>query len=57
MELKASEAEAKKLAKFKTLQEYKLGKIKEAGGLALLVYPENWLENRLLLIRMSKGEI
>ena len=37
------------------MQEYKLRKIREAGGIAIVVYPENWGMVYNYLLNLSKG--
>lgn len=50
--------ELKKDGKSKTtrIQDYELGKIRKAGGVALLAYPGNWEETVGLLRRMADYE-
>jgi hypothetical protein len=51
--------ELKKSEKDKTtkLQDYKMGQIYDAGGIALKVYPENWEETHEFLVRLSKKKL
>jgi hypothetical protein len=51
MELKASEK-----AKIDALQEYNLKKIKEAGGISIIVHPGNWELAYEILINLANGE-
>ena len=50
--------ELKKDAKSKIseLQKYKLKNIDEAGGVALILFPENFEVNYKKLLKLSKGE-
>lgn len=58
LELKKSEKVAKTKSAQSTLQGYILEKIRKAGGVAVIVYPENWLEiyGNLALMCLSKVE-
>lgn len=51
--------ELKKDERSKTtkLQDYNMGKIYDAGGIALKVYPENWDEIHEFLVRLAKNKI
>lgn len=39
------------------LQQYKLDEVKKAKGVALAASPSNWEEIKVLLFRLSKGDI
>lgn len=38
------------------LQEHKLNKVKKAGGIRLVASPDNWVEIKQILLKLSKGE-
>ncbi len=49
--------ELKKLGgKGEKLQLYKLTRIRQAGGLAFVVSPENWEEIKNILTKLNRGE-
>lgn len=50
MELKA------KGGKVRPLQEHFLNLVRQAGGLALVVDPDNWKETKELLTQLDRGE-
>ncbi len=51
LELKSENGRASKL------QEYKINKINQAGGIGLIVYPENWPEVLNLVQSLARGKI
>ena len=53
----AMEAKASCDEEPRELQKHILERIKKAGGISLVVFPENWEQTKTLLKRMSKGEI
>lgn len=46
----ALELKASATSKLRPLQEWKLAKIKAAGGIALVAYPENWQDVKQTLL-------
>ena len=52
MELKKSVKD-----KPRPLQTLCLKNVEQAGGIALIVYPENWEEVKLLLQKLDKGDL
>ena len=50
LELKAEGEKPRKL------QEYKLEKIRKAGGIRLVASPENWSNIKQVLVNMDKGD-
>lgn len=49
----AIELKARKGAKISKLQIWKLNKITDAGGISLVVYPENWQDTKNILTQLS----
>lgn len=55
LEIKRSIKDANKKTKTTVLQKYKLKRIREAGGYAEFVYPENWGSVYNFLWRLANG--
>lgn len=49
----ALELKASKKAGVTELQKYKLQKIVDAGGIGLVVYPENWTATKMFLLKLG----
>lgn len=42
--------------KLRPLQEYRLKQVRDAGGIALVVDPDNWDETKKYLVQLDRGE-